>query len=141
MTCGGLCPGLNDVTAGIVNKLSDYGVPEGKILGIKYGFRWVARHTCACNMSWESSNGRQVRLQVGPLPHISGWPEPYIYVYLHRIFGDFQAKITVCTPYIYGSGQPYTYNINWASSGHQVRLQMVCSRHIPWAPSARLSHT
>jgi hypothetical protein len=41
VTCGGLCPGLNDVTAGIVNKLSDYGVPEGRILGIKYGFRWV----------------------------------------------------------------------------------------------------
>jgi len=28
-------------------------------------------------------------------------------VYIHRIFGDFQAKNTVCTPYIYGSGQPY----------------------------------
>jgi len=39
VTCGGLCPGLNDVTAGIVNKLADYGVPEGRILGIKYGFR------------------------------------------------------------------------------------------------------
>mmetsp|Transcript_34610 Transcript_34610/g.76908 ORF Transcript_34610/g.76908 Transcript_34610/m.76908 type:complete len:538 (-) Transcript_34610:484-2097(-) len=39
VTCGGLCPGLNDVVAGIVNKLTDYGVPEGKILGIKYGFR------------------------------------------------------------------------------------------------------
>ena len=24
----------------------------------------------------------------------------YIYAYIHRIFGDFQAKITVCTPYI-----------------------------------------
>jgi len=31
---------------------------------------------------------------------------PFIYVYIHRIFGDFQAKHTVCTPYIYGSGQP-----------------------------------
>ena len=30
----------------------------------------------------------------------------YIYVYIHLIFGDFQAKNTVCTPYIYGSGQP-----------------------------------
>jgi len=39
VTCGGLCPGLNDVIAGLVNKLSDYGVPEGKILGIRYGFR------------------------------------------------------------------------------------------------------
>lgn len=24
---------------GLVNKLKDYGVPEGKVLGIKYGFR------------------------------------------------------------------------------------------------------
>ena len=24
-----------------------------------------------------------------------------------RKFGDFPAKNTVCTPYIYGSGQPY----------------------------------
>ncbi|GFR51324.1 hypothetical protein Agub_g13689 [Astrephomene gubernaculifera] len=39
VTCGGLCPGLNDVVQGLVNKLTDYGVPEGKILGIKYGFR------------------------------------------------------------------------------------------------------
>lgn len=75
VTCGGLCPGLNDVVAGIVNKLSrcdrfwpcvhllvlhkldsrarampahmpeihpcvcSYGVPDGKILGIRYGFR------------------------------------------------------------------------------------------------------
>lgn len=35
VTCGGLCPGLNDVVQGLVNKLSDYGVPEGHILGIK----------------------------------------------------------------------------------------------------------
>eukprot|EP00798_Chlamydomonas_sp_ICE-L_P021507 gene21507-28490_t len=39
VTCGGLCPGLNDVVAGLVNKLSDYGVRDGNILGIKYGFR------------------------------------------------------------------------------------------------------
>lgn len=35
VTCGGLCPGLNDVVQGLVNKLSDYGVPDGHILGIK----------------------------------------------------------------------------------------------------------
>lgn len=39
VTCGGLCPGLNDVVAGLVNKLTDYGVPEGNVLGIRYGFR------------------------------------------------------------------------------------------------------
>ena len=37
VTCGGLCPGLNDVVQGLVRKLEDYGVPEGNILGIKCG--------------------------------------------------------------------------------------------------------
>lgn len=36
VTCGGLCPGLNDVVAGLVNKLTDYGVKEGNIIGIRY---------------------------------------------------------------------------------------------------------
>lgn len=35
VTCGGLCPGLNDVVQGLVQKLTDYGVPEGGILGIR----------------------------------------------------------------------------------------------------------
>ena len=35
VTCGGLCPGLNDVVQGLVRKLEDYGVPEGSILGIR----------------------------------------------------------------------------------------------------------
>jgi 6-phosphofructokinase 1 len=39
VTCGGLCPGLNDVVQGLVNKCEDYGVREGNILGIQYGFR------------------------------------------------------------------------------------------------------
>ncbi|GAB4815012.1 hypothetical protein N2152v2_002058 [Parachlorella kessleri] len=39
VTCGGLCPGLNDVVQGLVNKCTDYGVPEGNILGIRYGFK------------------------------------------------------------------------------------------------------
>ena len=33
VTCGGLCPGLNDVMQGIVNKLQDYGMKEENILG------------------------------------------------------------------------------------------------------------
>ncbi len=28
VTCGGLCPGLNDVVQNIVYTLNDYGVPE-----------------------------------------------------------------------------------------------------------------
>lgn len=35
VTCGGLCPGLNDVIQGLVQKLTDYGVPDGGILGIR----------------------------------------------------------------------------------------------------------
>jgi|TARA_B110000003_G_scaffold22398_1_gene21582 6-phosphofructokinase 1 len=37
VTCGGLCPGLNDVIRSITTTLEDYGCEE--ILGIKYGFR------------------------------------------------------------------------------------------------------
>jgi len=43
VTCGGLCPGLNDVVQGLVRKLEDYGVPEGNILGIKCAGRPAAR--------------------------------------------------------------------------------------------------
>ncbi|KAK9805515.1 hypothetical protein WJX72_002635 [[Myrmecia] bisecta] len=39
VTCGGLCPGLNDVVQSLVNKATDYGVPEGNIIGIRYGYR------------------------------------------------------------------------------------------------------
>lgn len=39
VTCGGLCPGLNDVVQNIVCTLCDYGVPEDQIFGIKYGLR------------------------------------------------------------------------------------------------------
>jgi len=38
VTCGGLCPGLNDVVQNIVHTLLDYGVPEDNILGIKWVF-------------------------------------------------------------------------------------------------------
>ena len=37
VTCGGLCPGLNDVIRTVTTTLEDYGCEE--ILGIKYGFR------------------------------------------------------------------------------------------------------
>ena len=41
MTCGGLCPGLNDVIRGLVMSLSHhYGV--SKILGIRYGYAGLA---------------------------------------------------------------------------------------------------
>eukprot|EP00192_Tetraselmis_astigmatica_P003598 CAMPEP_0117680344 /NCGR_PEP_ID=MMETSP0804-20121206/18301_1 /TAXON_ID=1074897 /ORGANISM="Tetraselmis astigmatica, Strain CCMP880" /LENGTH=543 /DNA_ID=CAMNT_0005489833 /DNA_START=86 /DNA_END=1717 /DNA_ORIENTATION=+ len=37
ITCGGLCPGLNDVLQNIVYTLTDYGVPEDQIYGIRNG--------------------------------------------------------------------------------------------------------
>jgi 6-phosphofructokinase 1 len=39
VTCGGLCPGLNDVVQGIAKKLHDYGVPEDNVIGVRYGFK------------------------------------------------------------------------------------------------------
>lgn len=39
VTCGGLCPGLNDVVQGLVKKCTDYGVVDGNILGIRFGFK------------------------------------------------------------------------------------------------------
>lgn len=38
LVAGSLCPGMNDVTENIVKRLTDYGVPDGQILGAKYGF-------------------------------------------------------------------------------------------------------
>lgn len=87
VTCGGLCPGLNDVVAGIVNKLTDYGVPEGRILGIKYGFRWAflscVGQCCAvlCRAGLDRWRGR------GGL-----------YVVLGRCVGPGEAAGTPCTP-------------------------------------------
>ena len=39
VTCGGLCPGLNDVVKGLVNTLETYGVPRGNVIGVRYGFQ------------------------------------------------------------------------------------------------------
>jgi hypothetical protein len=47
VTCGGLCPGLNDVVQGLVSKLTDYGVPDGHILGIKCA---LCRHHAAARV-------------------------------------------------------------------------------------------
>ena len=37
VTCGGLCPGINDVVRQIVYTLEVYGVKD--ILGVQYGFK------------------------------------------------------------------------------------------------------
>eukprot|EP00798_Chlamydomonas_sp_ICE-L_P022355 gene22355-29450_t len=66
VTCGGLCPGLNDVVAGLVNKLSDYGVPDGNILGIKYGFRGLS-DPCGSPMLLTKRSVDGVQLQGGTI--------------------------------------------------------------------------
>eukprot|EP00854_Cymbomonas_tetramitiformis_P014507 gene14507-17148_t len=46
VTCGGLCPGLNDVVRSLVANLEDYGVgstPQSIIYGIRYGFAGFLR--------------------------------------------------------------------------------------------------
>lgn len=40
VTCGGLCPGLNDVVQNIVYTLADYGVPLDQVL------LWLELHHC-----------------------------------------------------------------------------------------------
>eukprot|EP00955_Chlamydomonas_euryale_P038993 351270-Chlamydomonas_euryale.AAC.13 len=69
VTCGGLCPGLNDVVAGIVNKLTTYGVQEGNILGIRYGFR------CGCSLGPR---------RVGTPSLGRGAPAPHAWAEAHR---------------------------------------------------------
>lgn len=46
VTCGGLCPGLNDVVQNIVFTLLDYGVPEDQVFGIRYGLRGFLDRRC-----------------------------------------------------------------------------------------------
>ena len=42
ITCGGLCPGLNNVIKGLVKVLEqDYGIK--KILGIRYGYKGLTK--------------------------------------------------------------------------------------------------
>jgi len=43
VTCGGLCPGLNDVIRGIVQELTEHYRVQG-ILGFRNGFRGLTRH-------------------------------------------------------------------------------------------------
>lgn len=62
VTCGGLCPGLNDVIQNIVYTLADYGVPSDQVLGIKYGLRgFYNRNTKPVHLTRETVDGIQLR--------------------------------------------------------------------------------
>jgi len=57
-----------------------------------------------------------------------------MYTVYDRIFGDFPAKNTVYTPYIYGSGQPYLYDLWWGIHfvGMPAWLYMICGGVFTW---------
>ena len=59
----------------------------------------------------------------------------YIRIYIRSIFGDFQAKNTVCTPYIYGSGQPYLHCYITVHIPTSKRLHGHITVHIPTTKS------
>lgn len=62
VTCGGLCPGLNDVIQNIVYTLADYGVPTDQIFGIKYGLRgFYNRNTKPVHLTPDIVDGIQLR--------------------------------------------------------------------------------
>jgi 6-phosphofructokinase 1 len=44
VTCGSLCPGVNDCIQALVHRLEDYGVPDGAIFGIRNGFQGFYDH-------------------------------------------------------------------------------------------------
>jgi hypothetical protein len=49
----------------------------------------------------------------------------YIYTVYDRIFGEFPAKNTVYTPYMYGFGQPYIYTVVMAGKRPNLRSRKV----------------
>ena len=62
VTCGGLCPGLNDVIAGLVSKLHDYGVSPDRILGIRNGLKgFYARDKKPITLSRDAVDGIQLQ--------------------------------------------------------------------------------
>ena len=68
------------------------------------------------------------------LPCLQGWLESYIYTVYDRIYGDFPAKNTVYTPYIYGYGQLYLrYHFNVTRLRAKLCVQWPACAH----PSAR----
>ncbi|MCF7837462.1 MAG: ATP-dependent 6-phosphofructokinase [Candidatus Marinimicrobia bacterium] len=44
LTCGGLCPGLNNVIRSLYRQLSNYGVP--RVLGVRYGYQGLSGRDC-----------------------------------------------------------------------------------------------
>ena len=66
ITCGGLCPGLNNVIKGFVNVLEqDYGVKE--IVGIRYGYKGLTETSNHEPIQLNSSVVEQIHKQGGTI--------------------------------------------------------------------------
>lgn len=89
VTCGGLCPGLNDVVQGLVRKLEDYGVPDGNIMGIRCCRGWPVMHA-AC----QAASSVLVRM--------SGSQACRAYLYCQGAAGHFAAYGCWCASDRYG---------------------------------------
>jgi hypothetical protein len=62
---------------------------------------------------------------------LQGWPEPYIYGEYTIILAGKSPNIQSYTVYIYGSGQPYTFNTIYSTSKgthtHVAYVQSACT--------------
>jgi hypothetical protein len=68
--------------------------------------------------------------------YIYGWPEPCTCTVYDRIFGDSPTKHTVHTPYIYGYGQPYLFNLQGRGHGMRTtRSENPCHKHFALTPA------
>lgn len=66
ITCGGLCPGLNNVIKGLVNVLEmDYGVKN--ILGIRYGYKGLTQASTQPPIQLNSLTVDQIHKQGGTI--------------------------------------------------------------------------
>ena len=66
ITCGGLCPGLNNVIKGLVNVLEqDYGVKE--IFGIRYGYKGLTEKSNHAPLQLNSSVVDRIHKQGGTI--------------------------------------------------------------------------
>jgi hypothetical protein len=105
-----------------------------KIIYIRYC--WQGNHQiygqirCICTVL--------ASLLICHMPYSQGWPGLYVYtVYMHLTFGDYQAKNTVCTSCIYGSGQPYLLMSLFIYRSFIVLLTSWCAQ----LPLSKLVHT
>ena len=66
VTCGGLCPGLNNVIKGLVNVLEQsYGIDH--IFGIRYGYKGLTSHSQHKPIRLTTSNVNQIHQQGGTI--------------------------------------------------------------------------